>query len=92
MSPFSRICGLSVREENECQPERICVDDEAFASSSSYKVISMAALNRRPTACIRSNTQVAETNRRTADCLRTGSEMARTKRAKWLWCRLKASP
>jgi hypothetical protein len=92
MSPFPPICGLSLREENECQPERICVDDEAFASSSSYQVISMATLNRRPSARVRSNIQVDETNRRTTDCLRTGSEMARTKRAKWLWCRLKASP
>jgi hypothetical protein len=52
----------------------------------------MAALNRRPSARVRSNTQVDETNRKTTDCLRTGSEVARTKRAKWLWCRLKASP
>ena len=75
MSPFAQICGLSVREENECQPERIRVDDKAFANSSSYQVISMAALNRRPSARVRSNAQVEETKGRTTDCLRTGSEI-----------------
>jgi hypothetical protein len=62
MSPFSRICGLSLREENECQRERICVDHQAFASSSSKQVISRAALNRWRTAHVRSDTQVDETN------------------------------
>src|SRR5215469_6835625 len=35
MSPFCRICGLSLRGEKECQPSpRLCFDDEAFASPS----------------------------------------------------------
>jgi hypothetical protein len=45
----------------------------------------MAELNRRPSAPVRSNTEVDEANRKTTDCLPTESEVARTKRAKWLW-------